>query len=851
MSNNVSRKNKILSLLVQSSLALAISPVIAQQDDNLVLEEILVTAQLRQEPLQDVPVSVAAVEGEKLYESGISKIEDLQAFVPNLTMSETGIGTNIYIRGIGSGINQGFEQSTGMYVDGVSYGRAQLSRAPFLDLERVEVLRGPQNILYGKNSIAGAISMITAKPTEVFEGSVSASLSLENDEDEEVIDLVLSGPITDNISARFAARQRDKEGFIENLTSGDAEPERDETTMRLQVQFDVTDNFDVNVKIENSEFEVEGRQVEIVGETKSQNAALIGDNTWSEYLTGGSPFWGLLASADDSVLNTDIDGKRSSNGDFSNNEIDNITITANYNWNDYLITATIAQVEYEYDELCDCDFTGADLFFVESSEEYEQDSFEFRIASPTGQAFEWIAGMYYQESDLDFNDAFFTTPDTIVQYPINTGLFGQFAQLEAANTLPAGFLYPGTFPLSGPADSLVNISVPREFTQESELTSIFGQVTWNVSDVMRLTLGARYTDEEKEGSRSIDYEQDGASIPVDTSFIPAGALPPGSMGIDYLLASALYVTRHDIEDKYDEDNIAPLINIEYDLNEDVMLYGTWTKGFKSGGFDARSNLPPSVTTLGAGLLEVSRGPGSFQYDEETAVNLELGAKMLFNGGQGELNIAAFMTEYEDLQVSIYDGVLGFNVGNAAEATTTGIEIDGRYRLTENFTVLGSIAFLDFEFDDFDGGQCTQAVRIERTLDGDPATDPNAPCDAKGDTNQYVADYSGNLTLDYTSSLSGGVELNSALDFVFTDDYNPSQNVDKAIEQDGYTKINWRLSLGEPQKWEVALLVRNITDEEIITYANDVPLAANLSQTTGYYAFVEEGKTTTLQGKLWF
>ncbi len=114
------------------------------------LEEVIVTAQLREQSLQDVPVSVNAVSGEKLLEAGLNKIQDLQAYVPNLTMSENGIGTAIYIRGIGSGINQGFEQSVGMYVDGVYYGRAQLARAPFLDLARVEVLRGPQNILYGK-----------------------------------------------------------------------------------------------------------------------------------------------------------------------------------------------------------------------------------------------------------------------------------------------------------------------------------------------------------------------------------------------------------------------------------------------------------------------------------------------------------------------------------------------------------------------------------------------------------------------------------------------------------------------------------------------------------------------------
>lgn len=131
-----------------------------------VLEEVVVTAQLRSQSLADVPVSVSAVSGEKIFEAGINKAEDLSAYVPNLTIQEVGLGTSIYIRGIGSGENQGFEQSVGTYIDGIYYGRAQLARAPFLDLAQVEVLRGPQNILYGKNSIGGAISIRTADPTD-------------------------------------------------------------------------------------------------------------------------------------------------------------------------------------------------------------------------------------------------------------------------------------------------------------------------------------------------------------------------------------------------------------------------------------------------------------------------------------------------------------------------------------------------------------------------------------------------------------------------------------------------------------------------------------------------------------
>ena len=198
--------------------------------ESLALEEIVVTARKRTENLQDVPVSVNAITGMKLQDAGISKIEDLSTYVPNLTLSETGISTNIYIRGIGSGINQGFEQSVGMYIDGIYYGRSQLSRAPFLDLERVEVLRGPQGVLFGKNSIAGAISMITAKPTDEFESSVSVLYEPKLNEKE--LRLMLSGSITDTLNARLAYMSRDVDGYIENATLDQDEPIREEETIR-------------------------------------------------------------------------------------------------------------------------------------------------------------------------------------------------------------------------------------------------------------------------------------------------------------------------------------------------------------------------------------------------------------------------------------------------------------------------------------------------------------------------------------------------------------------------------------------------------------------------------------------
>tara|TARA_R100000005_G_scaffold94720_1_gene73619 strand:- start:9600 stop:10319 length:720 start_codon:yes stop_codon:yes gene_type:complete len=214
---------KILPLAVACACA-------ANAASAQMLEEVVVTAQKRSQSLQDVPISINAVSGEKLKEAGITRIADLQVYVPNLTMSEAAIGSNIYIRGVGSQVNQGFEQSVGTYVDGIYFGRPRQLRAPFFDLERVEVLRGPQSILFGKNSIAGALNLVSAKPTDEFEGSVSALL--EPDHGELETSLVLSGPLSDTLSGRLALRYREMDGFIDNVAKGIDEMETEETVVR-------------------------------------------------------------------------------------------------------------------------------------------------------------------------------------------------------------------------------------------------------------------------------------------------------------------------------------------------------------------------------------------------------------------------------------------------------------------------------------------------------------------------------------------------------------------------------------------------------------------------------------------
>lgn len=796
------------------------APVAISQQSSGLLEEVIVTSKKRAQSLQDVSLSVNVLGGEKIAEAGITKIEDLQAYVPNLTMSETGIGTNIYIRGIGSGINQGFEQSVGMYKDGVSHGRAQLSRAPFLDLERVEVLRGPQNILYGRNSIAGALSITTAQPTEEFEGHVA--LTYESDYGEQIADVVLSGPLAENLTGRFAHRTRKMDGYVADLDGGD-EPDRDEQTTRLSLRWDISDDLDATLIYEDGSFDVTGRQVEIIGDQPSLNPALSGAN-WSQFLFSLNPL-NAFTGADltpASALNVTQDFQRSANRDFSDNNTETITLTVNYALGDLSLTSVTSSLEYDYREICDCDFTSANIFFVESTEDYSQFSQEFRLASPVGEKFEWIAGIYYQSSDLEFTDRFFTDQTSSVGNLLDTILPG---------------LFTGIYP-AGAAQQLNGFAAPRTFDQDSDLWSGFVQATWNINDVSRLTLGGRYSSEEKSASRTLTYtDLAGNELAYNDSFVPNTFI-----GVDYILGRVLNVARHDLAGNREESKFAPSATYEYDLNDSSLGYISWARGFKAGGYDVRSNVSStgySVINPFASALSFELEPGSFEYSQERAETIEIGLKTTLLDGNMELNIAAFNTDYEDLQVSIFDGSLGFNVGNAGEATTKGIEMDGRWALSESFWLAASLAWLDFEFTDFPNGQCTQ---IERITTGENL------CDYQGLSNQYVADLSGYLSANYETAITDSLLFRATADLLYTSDYNPTQNLDPNVEEDGYTKLNLRLAISDiDDQWEVALIGKNLTDENIVTYANDTPLATSLSQSIGYYGFVESPRTLSVQG----
>jgi iron complex outermembrane recepter protein len=776
---------------------------------QLQLEEVIVTAQKRVESLQDVPISVSAVSGDKMEQYGITNLEKLTAYVPNFSMNQTGISSTITVRGISSGINQSFEQSVGMYNDGIYFGKAQLARLPLFDMERIEVLRGPQPILFGKNSIAGAVSLITAKPEDEFGGS--AQVLYEPEHGERDYRVVVTGPLTDTISGRLSMMYREMDGWTENMAVNNRdEKEEEETVMRLGLKWEATDDLTFNLKYENAQFDTVGRNIELLNDTvrednppggRSYLTALPGFvNTLNTLIGAGARTGPLITSyvQDDGKLN---DKRTSGPWDSSQNNVDNWMLNTDYQLGDHTLTFVTGLLGYKSDESCDCDYTSAPI--IDNSilvEEFDQFSQEIRLTSPGGETVDYIAGVFYQESELDLNDKINVPVDSLLRL-LNNNFAG--------------------------------ISTKRKFEQDTEVWAAFAQATWNISEDWRLIVGGRYTQEDKDGYRRQTHINAAGDDVFDTSPL-----------LNALFGN-LRVEAHQIEDSRSENAFTPQLTVQWDATDDIMLYASYVEGFKSGGYDNRSNAHPDIAYVVPGT--VASTVGAWEFDKEEAQSFELGMKATLADGAAEVNVAVYYTEYDDLQSSVFDGGVGFNVQNAGMATTQGVEIDGRWRVAEYLTLTGSMAYLDFEFDDFDVAQCWFGQSV---LEPDSVTNAALSlCDASGERKEFTPEWKGVVGADFFYPVSDGLEMRAGMDVQYSDEYIWTPQLDPRTVQDSYYKVNARLALASSaDTWEVAVIGNNLTDERVVDYGGTGVLAGTLTGGTGmaYYGFSNRPRTYSLQ-----
>jgi outer membrane receptor protein involved in Fe transport len=266
-----------------------------------------------------------------------------------------------------------------------------------------------------------------------------------------------------------------------------------------------------------------------------------------------------------------------------------------------------------------------------------------------------------------------------------------------------------------------------------------------------------------------------------------------------------------------------------------MGYVNWTQGSKAGGYDSNSNNPPNPPPG-----TPPQGFGAFEFEPEKATDYEIGTKMQL-GGVFEVNVAAYYTELDDLQVSSFDGV-GYNVTNAGASTVQGLELDSRWQATSNLLFSASVAYTDFQFDQYIG-PCYSG----QTPDAPGPGGAINRCNYAGKAIQYVADWIASASADYRIPI-GRYELRAVLDAYYSSDFNVSANLDPKQVQDAYTKLNGRLSFGPADgRWDLALIGKNLTDELIMPYGADTPLAFSLFRTFSAIRSVEPGRSVAVQG----
>ena len=702
------------------------------------LEEVIVTAQIREQSLQDVPISVSAIDGEVIEDRSVDNLQSLSASIPNFMVVETQIDTSISIRGVRSGANKGFEQSVPMNFDGVTYPRSQLARTPLVDLERVEVLRGPQPTLFGKNAIGGAVSVTSAKPTEEFEGKFSTSFESEHDESQSLV--VLSGPLSDDLLGRLTVSTREMDGWITNQRMKRVEPQRDETYIRGQLAWTDNNDIDYNLKVETADFDSVGYAME----------ALAPQDGY------GLVFAGPIA------VETNEDWVRSSGETFSQNTMDNFVFTSNIPLdNGGTLTSITSMVEYDSYEVLDIDYVALEILDgTNQTEKYEQTSQEIRYTSPGGEDLDYIVGAYFQSADVDVTD----------YVPL-----GSFLALAGP-----------------PVSMLVGTNWDRLYKQSSEMYSVFGQADINLEGNWRLTVGARYSNEDKDGSRNLTLDGTGTAL-------------AGSPMLNVLWAAVLNVGPHNIASSRSESSFDPMVRLSYDLSDNAQMYVSYTEGSKAGGFDIRGNSIPGTPLVSSA--------GGWEFEEENATNIEWGYKM--KSDRASFDFTYFTTEYEDLQTSVFDGVLGFKVGNASAAELDGFEMQGRYLIAEGLEFYGSLASLNYEFTDWKNSQCAY---------GEVATN-GIYCDRSGASVILAPEDTANAGFAYETVLSNNWVLDANLNVDYSSEYFVTTNLDKNIKENGYSKVGLVLGLESSDgKWRLSLIGDNLTDERIKVVGGTIPLA---------------------------
>lgn len=834
------------------------------------LEEVIVTAQKRAESLQDVPISISTVSGEKIQDNTILNFAALADFVPSLHIADASVNTNIYMRGIGSGNNRGFEQSVGMYVDGVYLGRGRQYRAGLMDIERIEVLRGPQGTLFGKNTVAGAINITSASPVVGDDTSGEINVSIEENGGSIAEGFIQGG--SETFAARIALRGRETDGYVYNAFLEQDEGGIDEFGGRVTLVWEPSDVFSANFKYSYMERDRDGSNSATwrflsPAERNAQvpNRSAFADTAYT-MMDVFFPNFPAIAGKDFTTYKDNNYGQSKADGigiglrpDSSEDEIENMSLSLTWEVGGGTLTSVTGFAGYEYFDDVDVDWLP--LQFIDRSDrhDFEQFSQELRWSSDIGDRFSYTVGGYVDKNELDAQGQVVIDTNFDGIFPLLAAL-GAGLGPEAVPFMPQSLLGPLTAnsPLNGiPGYGVYaaeQVSRNHNFTQDTESWAVFAQGTYDLTDALRVTVGVRYTEEEKD---AVSDQKLGDSFCGMT-----GNLEGGSQGRCAGYSNWLAVVQAGNFNSYNKywtgsrktDDLSPSVNLQWDLSDSSMLYVNWSEGFKSGGFSAADDGNPGDLPVGAPPIPplvdngfqangyVSTVPNEdFEFDDESVDSIEIGGKHEFMDGRMRLNWAAFYSEYDNLQTTIFKGV-GFSVKNAASSEVEGLEVDWLFQMTDAIRVGINAAYLDASYGDFKDGPC-DAIQ----LDADSACGTPAGVtgnDLTGNRTLYASEWSGNAFVDVRFPM-GNMEWFGGADVNYRDEFDSAGDADPYDVIDAYTKVNARIGLSA-EHWEIMAYGRNIFDEVAYQQSFDTPVLAG-----SHTFFMEEGAVFGIRGTLRF
>jgi outer membrane receptor protein involved in Fe transport len=782
-------------------LSIASGPVV--HAEQMVIEEVIVTAQKREQSIQDVPISISAFDQQFLDDAGIDDVLELQFFVPGLTIlnNQTPAQTNINIRGVGTAGNSlSMESSVGLYIDGVYRSRQSSSIGDLVDVERVEVLKGPQGTLFGKNTASGALQILTVAPDlDSRDGFFEVQGGSENYRN---FKGAISVPLIEGTSAiRISGSRTERDGYMENLTTGTDLNDRDRYSLRGQFAFDNGEGFTARIIADISEIDEKCCAATNIfdgpGDTIAGFLGAGGTLPPAGNLPGASYLLPLefMASAvgfsgtpvvladryDDDVVAQNIDPYA---------EIKETGLSAEFNWEvseTMTLTSVTAFRAYDADDFNDADFNSLDILSL-SGGTTEQDTFsqEFRIAGTYGERTNYVAGAYYFDQEIDRQNLL--------------GL-GTAANLLLTGGLPTSFLVGGAAacPLVGINDAVCNgPAFPAgEFsenlsTQEQKSWAVFAQADFDISEQLVLTAGIRYLDEEKD--MNVTFNESIFS-PVWAAFTPLSPLVPN---VD--------------NETFGDTALTGTLKLSYFMTDQVMGYVSWGRGYKSGG----TNIDRISPATGAPLL----------FDAETSDSLEVGLKGDFFDKRLRINASAYQTDFEDFQENTFVGT-GFVLQNAGEIQTRGFEMDAQALISSWLSIAGGVAHVDAEYDSFVGGPC-----IRTPFGAEPdANEPNFPtvCDVSGNRVGSTPEWSYYASLISERQMGEGF-LYGRFDYNWRDDMfiGADNDLNKVADSSGVANVKLGYRFND-DRYDVAIWAKNAFDEDHRTSAfNSVIREGSLS-----------------------